>query len=145
MQETPFKSFYRHLSASPRSQRDALMCKTIPIPPRGQAWLSPRCSRHWSCPSHTQSLLWICASFWEGAAPHPAWDAGKQGPLGEVCSCFAPLARTASNFPGQGCAVIVVFCPWLPGLWDTRETPFSSHPPPSASILFFFLISGKNS
>lgn len=34
--EHPFQSFYSHLTASHCSQRDALMCKASPIPPRGQ-------------------------------------------------------------------------------------------------------------
>lgn len=34
--EHPFQSFYSHLTASHCSWRDALMCKTFPIPPRGQ-------------------------------------------------------------------------------------------------------------
>jgi len=119
------------------------MSRASPIPPWGQtrtASCPPRRSGGQSCPSQTETLIWICASCWEGAAPHPARGAPKRDPHEpEVCSLCSLPASAASNFPGQGYAAIAVFCPWSLGLWDTRETPLFL-PSPSQHKHFVFLL-----
>lgn len=95
--EGPFQSFYNsHATVHPqRPQENDRMTKPVGCsdkqslphpslgtnlphwPPTGHP---PGRSRCWPCPLQTKSLLWVCASCWEGAAPRPAWDAPKRGP-----------------------------------------------------------------